>query len=43
MDPQPISTLSSIITMPIWGYLKLASLSGKKPNPFFPTTHPSRM
>ena len=43
VDPQPISTLSSIITMPICGYLKLISLFGKKPNPFFPITHPSKM
>ena len=33
---QPISTLSLIITMPMWGYLKFLFLSGKKPKPFFP-------
>ena len=42
VDPQPISTLSSIITIPIWGYLKFESLFGKKPNPFFPITQPSK-
>ena len=43
VDPQPISTLSSIITTPIWGYLKFEPLFGKKPNPFFPITQPSKM
>ena len=43
VEPQPISTLSSIITIPIWGYLKFDFLSGKKPNPFFPITLPSNI
>ena len=43
VEPQPISTLSSIITTPTWGYLKFESLLGKKPNPFFPITHPSKI
>ena len=42
VDPQPISQLSLIITMPMWGYLKFFSFWGKKPNPFFPITQPSR-
>ena len=41
--PQPISTLSSIITIPIWGYLKFEPLLGKKPKPFFPITQPSKI
>ena len=43
VDPQPISTLSSIITIPIWGYLKFEPLFGKKPKPFFPITQPSKI
>ena len=35
VDPHPISELSFIITIPIWGYLIFWLLSGKKPNPFF--------
>ena len=42
MDPQPISTLSSIITTPIWGYLIFFSCFGKKPNPFLPITQLSK-
>ena len=43
VEPQPISALSSMITRPIWGYLKFKILSGKKPKPFFPITHPSKI
>ena len=43
VELQPISTLFSIITAPICGYLKLPFLSGKKPKPFFPITHPSKI
>ena len=39
---QPISTLSWMITIPMWGYLKFPLLFGKKPNPFFPITEPSK-
>jgi len=43
VEPQPISEFSSIKTIPIWGYLILRLLFGKKPNPFFPITHPSKI
>ena len=43
VDPQPISVLSSIITAPICGYLKLEFLFGKKPNPFLPIMQPSKI
>ena len=43
VEPQPISTLSLIITVPMWGYLKFFSFCGKKPNPFLPTTQPSKI
>ena len=39
----PISELSLIITMPIWGYLILFFESGKKPKPFFPITQLSKI
>ena len=37
----PISTLSFIITIPIWGILIFFFLSGRKPKPFFPIIVPS--
>ena len=40
VDPQPISEWSLIITIPTCGYLILELLSGKKPKPFLPITHP---
>ena len=43
VELQPISTLSSIITTPICGYLKLPLLSGKNPKPFFPIMQPSKI
>ena len=41
--PQPISQLSSIITIPICGYRIFSFLLGKKPNPFLPITQPSNI
>ena len=41
-SPHPISQFSSIITIPICGYLKFLFLFGKKPKPCFPTTQLSR-
>ena len=43
VEPHPISQLSSITTVPICGYLKFFFLSGKKPKPFLPITHPSKI
>ena len=43
VEPHPISQLSSIITIPICGYLKFELLIGKKPNPCFPMTQLSRI
>ena len=43
MEPQPISHLSSINTIPICGYLKFLLLFGKKPNPCFPITQLSKI
>ena len=43
VEPQPISQLSFIITIPICGYLIFCFLFGKKPKPFFPITHPSKI
>ena len=43
MEPHPISALSLIITNTICGYLIFFLLLGKKPKPFFPITHPSKI
>ena len=43
VDPHPISQLSSIITIPICGYLIFFLFLGKNPKPFFPITHPSKI
>ena len=43
VEPHPISQLSSIITIPMWGYLILPLLLGKKPKPFFPITQLSKI
>ena len=43
VEPHPISELSSIITMPMCGYLMFFGFFGKKPKPFFPIIQPSRM
>ena len=40
---QPISQLSAIRTIPIWGYLIFFLLSGKKPNPCLPIVQLSRI
>jgi hypothetical protein len=42
VEPQPISQLSSIITIPICGYLRFLFLFGKNPKPCFPTTQLSK-
>ena len=42
VEPHPISQLSSIITIPMWGYLIFPLLFGKKQKPFFQITHPSK-
>ena len=43
VEPLPISQLSSIITIPMCGYLIFPLLFGKKPKPFFPIIHPSKI
>ena len=43
VEPHPISQFSSIITIPICGYLIFPLLFGRKPKPFFPIIHPSKI
>ena len=38
VEPQPISQLSLIITIPICGYLIFVSFNGKNPKPCLPIT-----